>query len=206
MTWWHCADSSRHSAVRVPLQRRRRPLRLARREQGDFIGGKSVQRAPVSLTIAQTKSILSQSPQLLGEITPRQAFPPMVLSNRREAARVGVPPGPVRPQQVFLLASKRCMCGGTDFPQALESLTVVPLRGGDRREDVPFERITPGGVRIAPIADPSDSEVENRNEWFSAPPLKYDKTSYSGATHPRCAPMPRRPPRPYPSALVRPLD
>jgi hypothetical protein len=56
------------------------------------------------------------------------------------------------------------MCGGTDFPQALESLTVVPLRGGDRREDVPFERIIAGGVRIAPIAAPSDTEVENRNE------------------------------------------
>src|ERR1035438_7740969 len=66
----------------------------------------------------------------------------------------------------------RCMCGGTDFPQALESLTVVPLRGGDRREDVPFERIAPGGVRIAPIADPSDSEVENRNEWTLDAPLK----------------------------------
>src|SRR5450759_5058655 len=55
----------------------------------------------------------------------------------------------------------RCMCGGTDFPQALKSLTVVPLRGGDRREDLQFELIIPGGVRIALIAAPSDTEVEN---------------------------------------------
>src|ERR1039458_984475 len=40
----------------------------------------------------------------------------------------------------------RCMCGGTDFPSALRSSTVVPLRGGDRREDLPFERIIPGGL------------------------------------------------------------
>jgi hypothetical protein len=56
------------------------------------------------------------------------------------------------------------MCGGADFPQALESLTVVPLRGGDRREDLQFELIIAGGVRIALIAAPSDTEVENRNE------------------------------------------
>jgi hypothetical protein len=41
---------------------------------------------------------------------------------------------------------------------------VVPLRGGDRREDIQFELIIAGGVRIAPVADPSDTEVENRNE------------------------------------------
>jgi hypothetical protein len=41
---------------------------------------------------------------------------------------------------------------------------VVPLRGGDRREDLQFELINAGGVRIALIAAPSDTEVENSNE------------------------------------------
>src|ERR1035437_9408618 len=31
------------------------------------------------------------------------------------------------------------------FRRPLKGLTVVPLRGGDRREDLPFERKTPGG-------------------------------------------------------------
>jgi hypothetical protein len=41
---------------------------------------------------------------------------------------------------------------------------VAPLRGGDRREDLQFELINAGGVRIALIAAPSDTEVENSNE------------------------------------------
>src|SRR5664279_2933978 len=31
------------------------------------------------------------------------------------------------------------------FRRPLKGLTVVPLRGGDRREELPFERIIPGG-------------------------------------------------------------
>ena len=50
------------------------------------------------------------------------------------------------------------------FRTPRKGITVVPLRGGDRREDLPFERKTPGDVRIAPIADPLDTEVDNRNE------------------------------------------
>ena len=46
---------------------------------------------------------------------------------------------------VFILARIRCMFGGTVFPYAFAGITVVPLRGGDRREDLPFERKTPGG-------------------------------------------------------------
>src|ERR1039458_9580608 len=65
---------------------------------------------------------------------------------------------------VFILARIRCMFGGTVFPYAFAGITVVPLRGGDRREDLPFERKTPGGCSDSAYRRPLDTEVENRHE------------------------------------------
>src|ERR1035441_3485041 len=55
---------------------------------------------------------------------------------------------------VFILARIRCMFGGTVFPYAFAGITVVPLRGGDRREDLPFERKTPGGCSYSSYRRP----------------------------------------------------
>src|ERR1017187_9215715 len=38
------------------------------------------------------------------------------ISHATFELRRGPPHPPARPQQVFILASMRCMCGGTDFP------------------------------------------------------------------------------------------
>ena len=65
----------------------------------------------------------------------------MLLSNRREVART-TPRGRNKFSYWPVCVA---LCGGADFPSTLKSLTVVPLRGGDRREDLPFERIIPGG-------------------------------------------------------------
>src|ERR1022692_4925801 len=46
----------------------------------------------------------------------------------------------------------------------VKGYTVVPLRGGDRREDLPFERKTPGGCSDSAYRRPLDTEVENRHE------------------------------------------
>ena len=56
------------------------------------------------------------------------------------------------------------MFGGAVFPYAFAGFTVVPLRGGDRREDLPFERKTLGGCSDSAHRRPLDSEVANRNE------------------------------------------
>ena len=64
----------------------------------------------------------------------------MLLSDWKEVVRT-TRPAPT----VFILARIRCMFGGADFPYAFAGITVVPLRGGDRREDLPFERIIAGG-------------------------------------------------------------
>ena len=64
----------------------------------------------------------------------------MLLSNWKEVVRT-TRAAPT----VFIQAWIRCVFGGADFPYAFAGITVVPLRGGDRREDLPFERKTPGG-------------------------------------------------------------
>ena len=61
--------------------------------------------------ILQTKNKSSQSPQSLSESQPENACLPMLLSNWKEAARTTR-----AATTVFLLASKRCVSGGTDFP------------------------------------------------------------------------------------------
>ena len=64
------------------------------------------------------------------------------------------------PQQV----SYRPVCVAVQVVLAsrkpLKGPTVVPLRGGDRREDLRFESKTPFGDGIARIARPSDSESQ----------------------------------------------
>ena len=64
----------------------------------------------------------------------------MVSSNWKEVVRT-TRAAPT----VFILARIRCMFGGTDFPYAFAGFAVVPLRGGDRREDLQFELIIAGG-------------------------------------------------------------
>ena len=54
------------------------------------------------------------------------------------------------------------------FRKPVNGCTMVPLRGGDRRKDLRFEPIIPGGPsRIAVIAAPLDTETDARNERWT---------------------------------------
>src|ERR1019366_6931284 len=65
---------------------------------------------------------------------------------------------PRRPQQFLLLASKRCIYGGTELPVGSRGTLTAGRResGGVGGETLGSNLSQPGGERIAPIAVPSD--------------------------------------------------